>query len=876
LTENTARGILYVDYCIAESFVNITTGSCRSYYNEGEQALVEKKIPGCALKTRRNSAIYVCLALAAYVFGIGSSLFGQDTPHEWPMGRCNPGQTGVSPDQSVKPPLRRKWAYQTPAGFFKAAPIAAAGKLFVTLGEGQLMALDADTGKHCWSRMDLDSNYSRYTPSSDGKRLFFSRTHGRKRVSLVALDVETGKTLWTYDATTAFRGIFGGLWEMSAVPAEGKVFYVRVDKTGAYVVALNPADGKEMWASKIAEPGWSITPPSYADGMLYSRANVLKSTKGHVVGLKASNGTIVWKRNDFPVSTAGSMCSTDGTIVCCPGGTEGPPNVYKAGEAIVLDARTGKTLWTAWTNPREWSWHAAPVITGSYILATKFGVGSSFDIYDRNTGNKLGRAGLPGGASNCAAPCVSGNYAYMGGGTKGTGWRFGKGQRYSVSSVGGIDLKTRKQVWNYRLQGNTCANPIIAYGRLYMICGGWVYCFEPSNRDRTQIRPNMPQVKPWKSGDVKFPQGPGRLATFKGQDRPAGGYAWPMYGGCAARTGLELRIGTSLKPAWRFDTGGEVHSSAAISKGMAYVGSDSGKLFALDLRGGGKRWEFKAGDKVHCSPAVGNGLVVFGSDDGTIYALDASNGKKKWEFQTHDWVRAAPAIHDNTVIAAGWDRCVYALDLQTGRKLWHYATHHEINAAPAVHKGKVFVGSGDWVIYALDLKTGRKDWHFLLGPAQGVAVYRDTVCVTITGGAMGFFRPEDGQPAVKFRIGKAGRTNTFGAPAFSGDIMFTGMCGRDRDGMGMFKLKEGRLGSKWYQARGSKCLNTPLTTKDVMVIATLEGALETHSVSDGQSKGKKLWNWKTPSGKMFHTSPAAAAGYIVVGNDDGYVYGFRY
>ena len=74
---------------------------------------------------------------------------------EWPMGRGNPGLTGCSPDPAVKPPFRLRWAYQTPASYFKGEPCVAAGKVFITLREGPIIALDADSGRFCWVRLDL-------------------------------------------------------------------------------------------------------------------------------------------------------------------------------------------------------------------------------------------------------------------------------------------------------------------------------------------------------------------------------------------------------------------------------------------------------------------------------------------------------------------------------------------------------------------------------------------------------------------------------------------------------------------------------------------------------------------------------------------------
>jgi hypothetical protein len=115
----------------------------------------------------------------------------------------------------------------------------------------------------------------------------------------------------------------------------------------------------------------------------------------------------------------------------------------------------------------------------------------------------------------------------------------------------------------------------------------------------------------------------------------------------------------------------------------------------------------------------------------------------------------------------------------------------------------------------------------------------------------------------------------FGAPAFSGNWMFLGRWLYFR-GMGIVNLREEKSYHPLGQASGSGCLETPLTTKDIMILATMTGKVEAHSVYDGKTPSRKLWEWKTSSGKMFHTAPVAAAGHIVVGNDDGFVYGFRY
>ena len=50
-----------------------------------------------------------------------------------------------------------------------------------------------------------------------------------------------------------------------------------------------------------------------------------------------------------------------------------------------------------------------------------------------------------------------------------------------------------------------------------------------------------------------------------------------------------------------------------------------------------KLWNFTTGNSVESSPAVVDGVVYVGSEDGKIYALNAANGAQTLEL--HYWKR---------------------------------------------------------------------------------------------------------------------------------------------------------------------------------------------------------------------------------------------
>src|SRR5260221_379385 len=79
--------------------------------------------------------------------------------------------------------------------------------------------------------------------------------------------------------------------------------------------------------------------------------------------------------------------------------------------------------------------------------------------------------------------------------------------------------------------------------------------------------------------------------------------SWPMFRGGPALLGVSpVTVPKELALLWSFKTQGPVKSSAAITGGRAFIGSDDGRLYALDLSNGKKIWDFKTESGVESSP----------------------------------------------------------------------------------------------------------------------------------------------------------------------------------------------------------------------------------------------------------------------------------
>ena len=121
---------------------------------------------------------------------------------------------------------------------------------------------------------------------------------------------------------------------------------------------------------------------------------------------------------------------------------------------------------------------------------------------------------------------------------------------------------------------------------------------------------------------------------------------WPQFRGNPQLTGVATgSVPATLKLLWSFDAAESIESSAAISGGIVYVGSQSKELLAIDLETGKLRWKYRATDAIgESSPAVADGIVYVGDLAGVLHAVNAADGKGLWTFKTEAEIRSSPVI----------------------------------------------------------------------------------------------------------------------------------------------------------------------------------------------------------------------------------------
>ena len=149
------------------------------------------------------------------------------------------------------------------------------------------------------------------------------------------------------------------------------------------------------------------------------------------------------------------------------------------------------------------------------------------------------------------------------------------------------------------------------------------------------------------------------------------------------------------------------HAAEAASRvsqhALATPPARPGARSSLATGGGNLRWRYLTGSSVYSSPAVVKGVVYVGSDDGNVYALNASNGTVLWRYLTGGSVySSSPAVVNGVVYVGSFDSNVYALNASNGTLRWRYLTGgYPVYSSPVVVKGVVYVGSDDGNVYAL-------------------------------------------------------------------------------------------------------------------------------------------------------------------------------
>ncbi len=189
------------------------------------------------------------------------------------------------------------------------SPAVEPGRVYVHFGSYGTAALDAKTGAVLWKRTDLPCRHYRGPGSSLllFKNLLILTMDGVDIQYLVALDKETGRTIWKTDRTAQWDDLDtdgkpkdeGDLRKAYSTPllvaVNGSTQMLSVGAKALY--GYDPASGRELW--KIPTPAFSgAASPVYGQGIAYMVTGFGR-TELFAIRIDAqgdvSDANIVWK-----------------------------------------------------------------------------------------------------------------------------------------------------------------------------------------------------------------------------------------------------------------------------------------------------------------------------------------------------------------------------------------------------------------------------------------------------------------------------------------------------------------------------------------------------------------------------------------------------
>ncbi len=144
---------------------------------------------------------------------------------------------------------------------------------------------------------------------------------------------------------------------------------------------------------------------------------------------------------------------------------------------------------------------------------------------------------------------------------------------------------------------------------------------------------------------------------------------------------------------WKYKTGGEIKSTAAVAGDLVYITSWDYKLHAFWIENGTQHFTFSTKERTMSSPSVWDGKVYFGSHDDILYCINAFTGEKYWSYKTGGSITSSPTVVGDTgvVLIGSKDRKVHMLDARDGEHLWSYETTGWVTSVPTATGNALYV-----------------------------------------------------------------------------------------------------------------------------------------------------------------------------------------
>lgn len=224
--------------------------------------------------------------------------------------------------------------------YASSTPAIEEGRVYLHFGSPGTFCLDTQSGQTLWSRLDLECNHHRGAASSPVifENLLLLTFDGFDVQYVIALDKETGKTVWKTDRKIDYGSSNGDVMKAYSTPSiievAGKL--QMVSPSAGATVAYDPRTGEELWRVKSGGMNASAR-PLYGHGLIYATTAaggwqlfaIDPKGRGDI-----STSNFAWKSTKSIPTRSSPLLIGDLLYM-----------VNDMGVAGCLDAKTGESIW---------------------------------------------------------------------------------------------------------------------------------------------------------------------------------------------------------------------------------------------------------------------------------------------------------------------------------------------------------------------------------------------------------------------------------------------------------------------------------------------------------------------------------------------------
>lgn len=341
---------------------------------------------------------------------------------EWPMFRGNPQLTGVA-GSSLPEKLDVRWRHDLGEGTSSTAAIVA-GVVYVGADNGQLVALDLQSGKPKWKFQTTDAIQS--SPTLVGGLVIFGDEAG----VVHACGAQSGVERWSFKTD--------GRVISSANPHEDRLVFGSYDG-GLYCLRI--ADGDLIWKYDVGERVHGT--PAIADDFV-----LVAACDGNLHVVRLNDGMPV--RKVALGSVSGAAAAVRGTRVFL--GTYGE-------QILAIDWQAGQVLWRFEDPKRQFPFLSSAAVTEELVMVG--GQDKRLRGLEADTGKERWQLAVKGKIDS--SPVVVGPRVFVGS---------------ADGNLHAVDLISGKELWRFEAGGAISASPAVGEGCLVIGTEeGVLYCF---------------------------------------------------------------------------------------------------------------------------------------------------------------------------------------------------------------------------------------------------------------------------------------------------------------------------------------------------------------------------------------------------------------